>query len=150
MLDAGDHHGRAVLQVAVVTEIEIRDRRERHLVAQANVVSQTREEAESVGGGGRAPLAELEARDADAALDEEAAARCRVEVRRRGDVPYRLRHAVHVLGPEVHLTAHANAGARRAAQLERRRETASFGTGVEAAAAAAAQAVRTVAEPEGG
>src|SRR3989454_12779999 len=46
VLDAGDHNGGAVFQVAVPAEIDVRDRRQRHLVAQTDVVSQPREEAE--------------------------------------------------------------------------------------------------------
>src|SRR3989475_775993 len=150
VLDAGDHNGRAVLQVAVAAEIDVRDRRQRHLVAQADVVSQPREEADPVGGDGGAPLAELEARQADAALDEEAAARRRVEVHRCGDVPHRLRDATsNVLDPYVHLTAQADARFRRATQFDRRGGAPAPGTGVEGAAAAAAQAVGAVAESEG-
>src|SRR5690349_16455373 len=149
VLDPGDHHGGAVFQVAVVAVIEVRDRRQRHFVAQANVVSQAGEEADPVGRGARSPLAELEAPHADAALQEESAAWRRVEVHCRGDVAHRLRHAVLVLGPEVHLAAQANARAGRAAQLERHGEAATLGGGVEAAAAAAREAVVAVAESEG-
>src|SRR5437879_8426937 len=137
-----------VCQVAVVAEVEVRDRRQRHLAAHTDVVPQARDEAEAVGGGARASLAELEAPPTHAALHEESAARGRVEVHGRGDVPHRLGHAAVVLGPEAHLATQAHAGAGRAAQLDRDGEAAPLRIGIEAAAAAAGQAVGAVPEPE--
>src|SRR2546425_18930 len=87
---------------------------------------------------------------AGAALDEEPAARRGVEVPRCGDIPPRPRDPTpNVLAPYVPLTARADARFRRATKFDRRGGAPAPGTGVEGAAAAAAQAVGAVAESEG-
>src|SRR6266704_5022647 len=86
VLDAGEHNGRAVFQVAVPAEIDVRDRPQRHLVAQADVVSQPGEEADPVGGDGGATSNVL---DPHVHLTAQADARLRraTQFDRRGGAP---------------------------------------------------------------